>query len=302
MSSFDELLNQFEAPTVADIFIPGKVGALDKGGAAAPSGAAATGKPADSQGTPTGPEPEPELPEGSDPDEPEGDGEDQEEEPPTDDDMEADPLGDEIGFNDSNENGGSHEHNEAVPAQPAEPVVIPRKGGGLTFEGQSVNIKYFPRVLVEEMREMLRPRLGEDFARDLSQFSLVTAFVIAAMGVDITTDDYTAHAVAAFRATDPRTDAIDKRTAVILEAQEKQAETLKKVMKRLGTMEDTLAVIEQGQAYALAERTAQLDTAGATPETIEVTQKRAIASRDNIRRKVGALRRDETIQAGRPIR
>lgn len=302
MSNFDDLLKRYEPPTETDIFIPGKVGTVDKGGAAAPATATPAGKPSDSQSTATGPEPE--LPEGSDPDEPEQAEDEPEESPETSSEPE-----DTVAESDPGEDGspdaddGTESGNDVVVApRPVEPIIIPRKGGGLTFEGPSVNIKYFPRALVEEMRDLLRPSLGEDFARDLSQFSLVTAFVIAAMGADIVTDEFTAHAVEAFRAADPRTDAIDKRTELLLDGQSKQDETLKKVMKKLGSLDETLAAVEMAQAYALAERTAQLDTAGATPETIEVTQKRAVASRDNIRKKVAALRRDEKIQAGRPIR
>lgn len=130
----------------------------------------------------------------------------------------------------------------------------------------------------------------------------MTAFVMAAMGTEITTDEITAHAVEAFKANNPRTDAIDKRTTVLLEQQSKAEDMLKKVIEKLGEVAETAAVLEMGQAYALAERTAQLDTSGALPETIDVTQKRAVASRDNIRKRVAALRRDEKIQAGRPIR
>lgn len=305
MSNFDDLLKRYEPPTEADIFIPGKVGTVDKGGAAAPATAAPAGKPSDSQSTATGPEPEPQLPEGSDPDEPETVEEDPEEvqDPAAEqNDAVPDTADDDSGFADLDEGDEVAQDIPAVVSQPAEAPVVPRKGGGLTFEGESAYLKQFPRTLIDQMRESLSTQTGETFARDISQVSIVTAFVMAAMGADIATDDVTAHAAQSFRAVDPRTDAIDKRTELLLEAQEKQGETLRKVMKRLGTMEDTLAVIEQGQAYALAERTAQLDTAGATPETIEVTQKRAVASRNNIRKKVTALRRDEKIQAGRPIR
>lgn len=302
MSSFDDLLGQYEPPGEVEIFLPGKIG--EKGGnavnTAPPVTSGGAGKPSDSQNPGTGPEPSPQLPEGSDPDEPDDaedpDNDEADEEQPVD----ADAL-EEIP-DDVAQSGG--EPAEAPAAPPAEdaPLAIPRKGGGLTFEGPSVNLKYFPRVLIEEMRAILRPRLGEDFSRDLSQFSLVTAFVVAAMGSDLATDEYTAAAARVFREADPRTDAIDKRTAALLKQQAKSDATLKKILDRLGDVVDATGVLEMGQAYALAERTAQLDTTGALPENIDVTQKRAVASRDNIRRRVADLRRDEKIKAGRPIR
>lgn len=152
------------------------------------------------------------------------------------------------------------------------------------------------------MREILRPRLGEAFARDISQVSIVSAFVMAAMGTEIITDESTAHAVKAFRENNPKTDAIDKRTASLLEQQSRLEESMKKLATLMGEVADTTTILEMGQAYALAERTAFLDTEGVLPETIDVTQKRAVASRDNIRKRVKAQQREEKIRAGRPIR
>lgn len=180
--------------------------------------------------------------------------------------------------------------------------MISRKGAGLNFKGETSQLKYFPKALIEQMREILKPRLGEAFARDLSQNSVVTALAIAALGVDFETDENTAQAVQAFRANDPRTEAIEKRTVALLEQQAKSESMLKKISEKLGEVADTAAVLEMGQAYALAERTAHLDTDGVVPETIDVTQKRAVASRDNIRKRVKIQQREEKVRAGRPIR
>jgi hypothetical protein len=197
------------------------------------------------------------------------------------------------------EGSDADDSGEAAEATDAPQLVVPRKGGGLRFEGESVNLKYFPRALVDQMRIILSTHLGDDFARDLSQFSIVTAFVIAAMGAEITTDEYTAAAVKAFRANDPKADAIDRRTAQLLEQQTKSEGMLKAVLARLGDVADTAAALEMGQAYALSERTAQLDTSAALPETLDVTQTRVVAARDHIRSRVTAHQKDEKIRAGR---
>lgn len=301
MSSFDDLLGQYEPPGEVEIFLPGKVG--ENGGTGANNNGPASsggGKPSDSQSSGTGPEPSPQLPEGSDPDEPDAPEEEDEtaEEatgntPPVDEPYE-DP-------DDADADSGAQPAGTASPGEPA-PLVIPRKGGGLSFEGESAYLKQFPRILIDQMREILSPRLGATFARDISQVSIVTAFVMAGMGAEIATDEITAHAVRAFREADPRTDAIDKRTVLLLEQQAKSEATLKKVLAKLGDVVDTAGVLEMGQAYALAERTAQLDTAGALPESLDVTQKRVVATRDNVRRRVASLQKDEKTRAGRPIR
>jgi len=314
MSAFEAALRQGPPEPDMDMsmYLPAKVGGTDKGGEAAkatPAGGAA--RPTDSQGSvASGPEPAPQLPEGSDPDEPDAPEESLEDlarlaremfnapEPPA-----AEPLAPEVAVAQEEppvDPAGQTTEDSTDPE--ARPLAVPRKGGGLTFEGPSVNLKYFPRVLVEQMRTMLEPHLGEDFARDLSQFSLVTAFVVAAMGSDLVTDEYTREAAKAFRAADPRTDAIDKRTTALLAQQTKADGMLKAILGRLGAVAETASVLEIGQAYALAERTAQLDTSATVPENIDVTQKRALAARDHIRSRAKKQLQDEKIQAGRPIR
>lgn len=316
--SFQDLLGEYEAPTDYDIVLPGKVGeaAGNKGGANTPSSPAATtpaGTPAESHPAGTSQEPAPELPEGSDEDEASVAAASADEERVAEElqqaqetaqqEAEAETAVEETVGPDETDSEAEPVEIVLAPAVQDKPYpVIPRKGGSLTFDSPSVNLKYFPRVLVEEMREILKPHLGEEFAKDLSQFSLVTAFVIAAMGADLTTDEYTAHAVRAFRANDPKADVIEKRTAALLEQQSKTEAMLKEIGDKLGAVADTSAVLEMGQAYALAERTALLDTTGVMPESIDVTQKRAVASRDNIRTRVKKLQSEEKVRNGRPIR
>lgn len=303
MSAFDDLVGEYEQPSEVEIFLPAKVGPTgNKGGNnAAGNTAPPTDKSADSHAG-AAPEPAPQLPEGSDPDDPTSVEEEgaaavaaEEAETPAEDSDE--------GFTDTDTDAPVLEPVQPDDASSQQTLpVIPRKNGGLSFEGESAYLKQFPRVLIDQMRDILRPRLGEAFARDISQVSIVTAFVMAAMGTDIVTDESTAHAVKAFRENDPKTDAIDKRTVALLEQQRRLEESIKKLSVLMGEVADTTVVLEMGQAYALAERTALLDTDGVLPETIDVTQKRAVASRDNIRKRVKAQQREEKIRAGRPIR
>jgi hypothetical protein len=336
MSSFDDVLNQYEPPVVADIVRPGKVGeknadqAGEKGGAgsSAPKDAASSG-PADSHPAGTSQEPEPELPSGSDDEEKAAQAAAEEEaaaataeaaatatrEAEAEEEAAADASAAERADAEeaaaaeadaalspaSTGSESSSDGSLAVHRQGEHPVV-PRKNGSLSFEGENAYLKQFPRILIDQMREILAPRLGDAFARDISQVSIVAAFVMAAMGTEIITDESTAHAVKAFRENDPKTDAIEKRTVALLEQQTKVEAVLKKLFVVVGEVSDTTAVLEMGQAYALAERTALLDTDGVLPETIDITQKRAVASRENIRKRVKRLRDEEKIRAGRPIR
>lgn len=320
MSAFDELLAQYEAPSADDIVLPVRAGTpggkadgskdISGGNTPAGTGAASSAAPAGPAGT--APEPAPQLPEGSDDDE----------------DKEAAEAGEEAAEEAGQEAARQRAAAEETPAgEDAEPAgddtavtvpdpgpkaapqageqqypVIPRKGAGLTFEGESAYLKQFPRALIDQMREILKPSLGDAFARDLSQVSIVTAFVVAAMGVELTTDEHTARAVQAFRENDPRADLLEKRTESLLELQEKCLRVMKDMVLKTGQLIDTAAVLEMGQAYALAERTAVLKTDGVLPESIDVTQKRALASRDNIRKRVREQQKLEKERAGRPLR
>lgn len=312
--SFQDLLGEYEAPTDYDIVLPGRVGeaAGNKGGANTPSSPAAT--PAESHPAGTSQEPAPELPEGSDEDEASVAVAAEEEQAreelqraqeaaQQEAKAEADSTAEDTA--DSDESASEPEPVEIVlaPAARDKPYpVIPRKGGGLSFEGESAYLKQFPRILIDQMRELLKPQLGDVFARDVSQVSIVTAFVMAFMGADFATDEHTEQAMRAFRANDPKADVIEKRTAALLEQQTKTDALLKKIAAQLGDVADTSAVLEMGQAYALAERTALLNTTGVLPESIDVTQKRAVASRDNIRTRVKKLQSEEKVRNGRPIR
>lgn len=318
MGAFDDLLSKGAPEPEVHIYLPGKVGTVDKGGDAAQAAASQAGRPADSQTSATAPEPEPQLPEGSDPNDP-GTAEDDaadaaaaaaaaremfklepaREVAP---DVDPDPE-DGLGADDADLPGtDSEQPGGDDPGQDTSLPVIPRKGGGLTFEGESASLKQFPKVLIDEMRKVLGTQLNDAFARDISQVSIVTAFAMAVLGADVTVDETTGHAVRAFKASDPRTDAIEKRTAVLVEQQTRFEGMLKALLARVGEVTETAAVLEIGQAYALAERTAQLDTSGTVPENIDVTQKRVVAARDNIRRRVKTQRQEEKIRSGRPIR
>lgn len=326
MSAFDELLAQYEAPSADDIVLPVRAGTpggkadgskdISGGNTPAGTGAASSAAPAGPAGT--APEPAPQLPEGSDDDEEKAAAEagaeaaeeaEQEaarqraaaEETPAGEEAEpagtAEPAGDDTAVTvpDSGSKAAPQAGEQQYP-------VIPRKGAGLTFEGESAYLKQFPRALIDQMREILKPSLGDAFARDLSQVSIVTAFVVAAMGVELTTDEHTARAVQAFRENDPRADLLEKRTESLLELQEKCLRVMKDMVLKTGQLIDTAAVLEMGQAYALAERTAVLKTDGVLPESIDVTQKRALASRDNIRKRVREQQKLEKERAGRPLR
>lgn len=320
MGAFDDVLSEYQEPSAADIVLPGRVGTpAGKGGANGPKDTAGanTSGTASAAAAPvsgTAPEPEPQLPEGSDDDEEKAA-------------AAAEEAAAEEAENAAQAAAAEKAKQAAAPgtAEPAEeaggsaPVpgtepavvpaageagypVIPRKGAGLTFEGESAYLKLFPRVLIDRMREILKPTLGEAFARDLSQVSIVTAFVIASMGVELTTDEHTAKAVEVFRRNDPRAELLEKRTADIQTAQAKFEGVLKSLVERTGKLTDTAAVVEMALAYSLAERTAHLVTDGVMPETIDVTQKRALAARENIRKRVKLQTQMEKDRAGRPIR
>lgn len=304
MSGFEDLLNNYVPPEMDDIVIQipsrlvgrGGAGATPVVPAAAPSGAA----PAGAGSTP---EPEPQLPEGSDAEEPvvedEGEAEVETTEPEPVEVVAPIPVAEaEV------EATGEVADDELDEDEPEPPLreVVAFGGTKLSFEGETVHLRSFPRELVNKMREILQVQLGEPFARKITQPSIVAAFVMAAMGVDMELDADTGAAVTAFRANDPRMDLMAKNSAKLLEQQSVIETGMTKLMTMIRKVETTTSVLEIGQAYALAERTALLDTNGILPENIEVTQKRVLVARDNIRKKVVSQLTDEKTARGRPIR
>lgn len=319
MGVFDDLLRQGAPEPEVSIYLPGKVGTVDKGGDATQAAAAPAGKPSDSQGSSTAPEPEPQLPEGSDPDDPDTADDDAADAAeaaaaaremfkvePAVEAVSAEAGGGQAGDGqDAPEDDDDTVHSaDRADVGSKRRAVANRKGSGLSFEGEHSHLKQFPKALIEILRDVLKPHLGDVATRELSQNTVVTAFVVASLGVDFSADDNTLDAVQAFKAADPRTDAIEKRTVSLLEQQTRFEKMMKALLARVGELAETSAVLEIGQAYALAERTAQLDseTASAPPEKLDVTQKRVIATRDNIRNRVKVQRQDEKIRDGRPIR
>jgi len=302
MSGFDSILDEFKTATADDIhiYVPGVVGGDKSAPAGNPGTSSANAGGSSAAHAGNAPEPAPELPEGSDPDDPAAVDEPEEEDVTP---VEPDPEP-ELSDTTTTEDFPDPEPIQLGVDQTPSPEfpVIDRKNAALNFGGDSCTLRQFPKGLVETMRELLIPSLGKTFATDLSQNSVVVAFVIASLGTDLDTDANTAHAVKAFRETDPKTDLVDKRTRELLQQQVKVEAVLKTLTKHIGAMASTTSVLEMGQAYLLADRTAQIDSAGITPETIDITQKRVVAARDNVRTRVGKLDREETIRAGRPVR
>lgn len=307
MSAFDDLLAEHVAPSAADIVLPIRGGTPGTKGGAAGAGTGPASSGGSTPGTGSTPEPKPQLPEGSDDDEV-----DEAAEAAAGEAEEAARKAAATAQEEEAAAESSRTNDAETPAAEPEPVeaktekapfpVIPRKGPGLVFDGETSHLKQFPRALIEQMRVLLTPHLGAEFARDISQNSIVTALAIAALGVDFKTDENTALAVQAFRANDPRTELLEQRTAKIQQSQDRFEGVLKNLVEKTGTLLDTAAAVELATAYSLAERTAHLVTDGVMPETIDVTQKRVLAARENIRKRTKAQTQLEKEKAGRPIR
>lgn len=310
-SSFEDLLASYEPPTELDIVIPGqaepKVKDAAHGGGSGGSTGAAGGAAGAGAGAAAGsatPEPAPQLPEGSDPDEDlaevadepdEGSSAETAQEPEA--EQEPESLVEDAPT--------LHEPSGvSAPAKEPAPVVreLKHSGGSLSFEGSNAYLKQFPKSLIDMMRSILEVHGGAEFASKYSQSTLVTAFVVAAMGVNFEADADTMTAIAVFRDNDPKLTRIKTDTATLLEQNQILEKGMSKVYDLLGAVMATTTVLEMGQAYALAERTAHLDTDGVMPETIDVAQKRVVLTRDNIRKRVKTHIKDEAIRANRPLR
>lgn len=197
-SSFEDLLASYEPPTEMDIVIPGQAepkvkDAAHGGGSGGSSGAAgaaggAAGAGAGAAAGSATPEPAPQLPEGSDPDEDlaevadepdEGSSAETAQEPAQEPEAEQEPES-------LVEDAPTLHEPSGVSAPSNEPAPVVRElkhsGGSLSFEGSNAYLKQFPKSLIDMMRSILEVHGGAEFASKYSQSTLVTAFVVAAMG------------------------------------------------------------------------------------------------------------------------
>lgn len=194
-----------------------------------------------------------------------------------------------------------------VAAAPAEPgTALPfAPGVGFSFgedgKGENAQFRFFPKELVDRLRAQLAATAGTEFAKQLSTPAVVTAFVLSRLGSPMETDANTASATAAFRASEPRLEAIEDSAAEMQHDVHELAKGISVLNKRMIEMLAISETSELMQTYILMDRLLGMSSNGVTERTFDPTQPLVLAARDRARDRSKALRDVERRRDGRPI-
>ncbi|MEV0445738.1 hypothetical protein AB0I84_20810 [Streptomyces spectabilis] len=194
----------------------------------------------------------------------------------------------------------------------AETAPLPQSGFRLAGVQSQPHIKALPEGIMNALREQLRAaavrELGVSdsaaraFSQRLSQGTLVTAFLLAQLGLHLDADPATERAVELFCSCDPLLGSVVARLANIEAAEREQDGLLRKLRNELGEVRQTSAVVEQALAYSIADRTENFLRGSHNLHDAPITHKEAIYFRDKARE---ATRKQLTLERerdGRPIR
>lgn len=164
---------------------------------------------------------------------------------------------------------------------------------------ETVLVKRFPQPLVDRLRLSLAPAVGGEFAEALSAPALITAFLMAKTGVELDVDANTAVAVDVFRQVDPRLLAVEDKIDEVMNDVSQLADAMKISLKRIADTGNVVDGMEFSVAYLVADRVAGLTTADTDETNVDVTQKKVLTARENIRKRSKAQRTIEKQRDGR---
>lgn len=173
-------------------------------------------------------------------------------------------------------------------------------------------IKSMPEPILLALREVLRrsavhelgvsDREARVFADDLSQGSLVIAFLLAQLDVHLEVDQATNAAIRLFRAKDPLLGNVANRLEQVENLLAVQAQMTTKTRQDLTNLGSTSAVLEQLLAYVAADRTENFLRGMHDITAAPFDDKVVIATRDRARDLTEKQRRYERERDGRPFR
>ncbi|WP_405749498.1 hypothetical protein OG232_04795 [Streptomyces sp. NBC_01411] len=189
---------------------------------------------------------------------------------------------------------------------------LPRSGFRLAGVQSQPHIKALPESIMNALREQLRAaavrELGvsdstaREFSQQLSQGTLVTAFLLAQLDLHLDADPATERAVELFRSRDPLLGSVVIRLANIEAAERERDGLLRKLRDELGEVRQTSAVVEQALAYSIADRTENFLRGSHDLHDAPITHKEAIYLRDKAREATTEQLKLEREREGRPIR
>lgn len=174
------------------------------------------------------------------------------------------------------------------------------------------HIRSMPEVLLSRLRDQLRSaavrELGvsdasaREFVSQLGQTSLVTAFLLAQLDVELEADLSTTAAVRLFRARDPLMGSVVRRLYALEQQLSAQNAQLQKADERVREQDRITRSVEHGISYLVADRVVNLSKGVYAVENLPLGNKDVLEVRDRARDASQKQQRLEREREGRPIR
>lgn len=199
-------------------------------------------------------------------------------EPPVEDDDAAD----------DDESEQADEDNEAAEQEGLLPV--PKRPEGLsnlawtetrhTHRGEAKNVARIPVDVIDTLRQQLEP-FGAEFARRITNAALLSAFIEAKLGIEVSTDVNTVLARRAFLLLSPEFASLETKVSAMGDSLQDALEELKRLRKDVKRVGEAAEVVEASNAYLIADRYDVLPSVSSGAQ-IELRQPKVSATRKSL--------------------
>lgn len=188
----------------------------------------------------------------------------------------------------------------------AEPLVWKTNLGfgydGIKEKKKSVYLRAFPVDLVNVLREQLAP-FDEEFAREASAPLLVTAFVLARLGLTLPgLDENTRQATRAFAQLSPELASLEQRVDDVGAGMVEVLRVLQGLRRDVDAVGEVARTVEMTNAYVLTDRYEQVAPPQATAKDVELRHPKVLSTRMNLAKQVRAQHKLEVQRQGSPKR
>lgn len=164
-----------------------------------------------------------------------------------------------------------------------------------------ISLKTFPSEIIEALRESLRP-LGQEFAREISAISLVTAFVSAHLGIRMKFDENTEEAMRGFKQINPNLTGVEDRIDALTKTMTKMISAQRRTRESIEESRVDILAIAMAQSWHLADYISPaqgLEVVNAN--SLELDTPRVVQTLENMRKYSKKSIQKDVIKKGSPF-
>lgn len=173
-------------------------------------------------------------------------------------------------------------------------------------------VRSLPSAIVKPLLDAVRQgairELGvsakeaDSFLERISASSLVTAFLLAGLDIEMNVDPRTARVTELLRSRDPQIGGVFKRLVAMEEHERERDRALRRMREEIDETRRAAEVTEMVSVYNVTDHELNLMTGGHDPMKAPFTDRRVLAVRDKAREDVRRQKKIEKDREGRPIR